>query len=161
MIRPNAHNEDMSPRPTLILGLGNILLSDEGIGVHLVEQLAHCGLPDKVELVDGGTFGMDLLDTIAGRDHVIVIDCADIDGPPGAIEQIPLERLVKVSAGKLSLHEFGLVELLHTARILDCLPDKLTILGVKPAVVKSGTQLSPQVAAQVPRLLQRIIEIAV
>lgn len=140
------------PARVLILGIGNLLLSDEGVGVHAVRCLARQVLPPGVELLDGGTSGADLVDHLEGRAKVVVIDAADGDGPPGTVYRCEARDLIE-QEGELSLHEFGLADSLHMAERLGCAPRRVVVLGVQPATMEPGLELSPGVAAALPGIL--------
>jgi len=137
----------------LILGIGNLLLSDEGVGIHAIRCLTPGELPPDVETLDGGTSGADLVDHLEGRDKVIVIDAADGDGPPGTVFRCEASDLMDQEA-PLSLHEFGLIDSLRMAQQLGCAPRRVVVLGVKPATMEPGLELSPEVAAALPGVLK-------
>lgn len=143
---------DKQSANVLILGIGNLLLCDEGIGVHAVRCLAQRILPPGVEVLDGGTSGADLVDHLEGRTKVIVIDAASGDGPPGTIYRCEARDLIE-QEGALSLHEFGLADSLHMAERLGCAPQRVVVLGVQPATMEPGLELSPEVAAVLPGVL--------
>lgn len=141
----------------LILGIGNILLRDEGVGVRVIEVLGSYSLPEGVELVDGGTAGADLLDVIADREQVIVIDAIGGDFCPGTIVRFSQNELEQLSRGPLaSLHDLNLTETLIMARLLGCAPGQVTIFGIKPAVVECGIGLSREVEKTVPAVIREI-----
>lgn len=88
---------------TLILGVGNLLMSDDGVGVHVVQRLAASRvLPDEVQAVDGGTCGLDLLQYFEGVDHLIVVDAANLNRPPGSIQRLMGEQVPAFLAQKVS-----------------------------------------------------------
>jgi hydrogenase maturation protease len=144
---------DESRASVLIVGIGNLLLSDEGVGVHAVRGLAQQVLPPGVEVLDGGTSGADLVDHLEGRTKVIVIDAASGDGPPGTVYRCEARELIE-QEGSLSLHEFGLADSLHMAERLGCAPQRVIVLGVQPATLEPGLELSPEVAAVLPGILK-------
>ena len=139
--------------PVLIVGIGNLLLSDEGVGVHAVRSLTEQELPAGIELLDGGTSGADLVDHLEGRTKVIVIDAASGDGPPGTVYRCKAHELIEQQGG-LSLHEFGLADSLHMAMQLGCAPQDVIVLGVQPASLAPGLELSPEVAKVLPGVLK-------
>ena len=150
-------------KPILVLGIGNILLKDEGAGVHVVRELTaraeRGGSPGRhdVELYDGGTFGIDLLDTIANRRKVIVIDAVRADAAPGTVLRFTAADLAQREEADLSLHQVGLCETLAMARQLGCAPEEVVIFGIVPATLESGLELSPQVAAVMPRVIDLVL----
>ena len=142
--------------PVLILGIGNILMRDDGVGVRAIEALRQVPLPDTVELLDGGTFGADLLDEIANRRKLIVLDAMGTDAAPGAVLRLSGADLWQEQEA-LSLHEFGLVETLKMARQLGCAPAEVVVFGVQPQEIALSLELSPAVAAAIPRLVEQIL----
>jgi len=150
-------NECDNRPPVLVLGIGNILLRDEGIGVHVVEALREYLLPESIELVDGGTTGADLLDVISDRRKVVVIDAMNADLEPGSLLRLSLDDLVAGQSAAVSLHEIGLVETFTMARHLRSAPDEVVVIGVKPKEIRPSTQLSPELAAIVPVIVKQVI----
>ncbi len=142
-----------------MLGIGNILLRDEGVGVRVIESLAKCyKLPAGVELLDGGTSGMDLLYTISGRDLLIVCDAVNSDAPPGTVIQITGDDVPAFFQTKLSPHQVGLSDVLATLKLLDELPPVVSIVGIVPEDLSLGIELSPTAAAAVDHALTMIID---
>ena len=144
-------------RPVLVLGIGNILLGDEGIGVRVIEAMQAMDLPADVELVDGGTAGADLLDVLSDRRKVIVIDAMDADCAPGTVVRLTVDDLLPDSSGGISLHEVGLLATLTMARHLGSAPDEVILLGVKPKKLELGLELSEELAALVPKIIQLVL----
>jgi hydrogenase maturation protease len=141
-----------SPQPVLVLGLGNLLLRDEGVGIHVVRALARETLPDGVELCDGATAGMALVDLLAGREQVIVIDALDAGEPAGTVLRLDAEDLLAAPHPGCSVHELGLCEALAAARLLGVAPRAVVILGVQPAELTCGLELSAPLARLVPQI---------
>ena len=140
--------------PTLVLGIGNILLRDEGVGVRVIEQMQKMHLPDDVELVDGGTGGADLLDVLAERQKVIVIDAVQADCEAGTVLRFTTEDLVQTNQASMSLHEIGLAESLIMTRQLGCAPEDVVIFGIKTKSTEYGLALSKEVMASVPKVIE-------
>ena len=143
--------------PILVLGIGNILLRDEGVGVRVIEQMQKMHLPDDVELVDGGTAGADLLDVLAERQKVIVIDAVQADCDPGTVLRFAADELVQPDGVGMSLHELGLGEALTMTRQLGCAPKDVVVFGIKPKDTGSGLELSEEVEASVPKVVELIL----
>ncbi len=131
-------------KPVVVLGLGNPLMADEGIGVCLVERLlASADQYPGVDFVDAGTGGFSILYQIEDRRKAIVIDCAFMDEPPGTIKRFTPEEVqsVKVLAHQ-SLHEADLMQIIAMARQLGQAPDEIVIFGIQPQRVEPGLGLS-------------------
>jgi hydrogenase maturation protease len=139
------------------LGVGNILLQDEGVGVRTVEAMGSLPLPSNVELFDGATAGLDLLDVLADRKKVIIIDA--IKGPyePGTVLRLGPEDLVPEEAENVSLHDIGLLETLTVAKQLGIAPREVVILGVMPKALGWGLSLSREIDRLLPKLIQLIL----
>jgi hydrogenase maturation protease len=143
--------------PTLILGVGNILLRDEGVGVHVIQALGRLDLPPDVEVVDGGTAGFALVEILADRRKVIVVDAIAADCAPGTVVRLNGDDLAAPSAPPCSLHEVGLAEALGAARQLGVAPHEVIVIGVQPCQVSCGLELSPTLAALVPRIVDLVL----
>jgi hydrogenase maturation protease len=153
--------EGERPRVTnvLVLGAGNILLSDEGIGVRVVEALQRrYQVPEGVEILDGGTCGMDLLDIIAGRDHLILVDAVATGSTPGTVARLEGEEIPAVFRTKSSPHQLGLQDVLALLRLLDASPAHVTVIGVQPASLDIGLELSPVVAARLDEMVEMVAD---
>ena len=132
---------------TLILGIGNTLLTDEGVGVHVVQHLAanHGGEPD-VTFMDGGTLSFTLAGDIAEHEALIVVDAARLGEAPGTVrcfEDAEMDRYL--GRAQMSVHEVGLSDLMDMARLSDTLPRRRALVGIQPAVIDLGDCLSPPV----------------
>jgi hydrogenase maturation protease len=143
--------------PILVLGIGNILLRDEGVGVRVIERMREMPLPENVELVDGGTAGTDLLDVLAERRKVIIIDAMQSDCEPGAIVRFTADDLVRPDQSTMSLHELGIAETLIMTRQLGCEPREVVVFGIKPKNIDPGLELSKEIAALVPKLVELVL----
>jgi len=143
----------------LILGIGNLLLRDEGVGVHAIQALAtKSELPLDVDLIDGGTAGLDLIDCLADRQKVVVIDAIDAGVAPGTILKLQVPDLIDDDSLVLSAHETGFLAAMKATRLLGCPPTDVTVFGVQTADMSSGLELSAPVAAQMPQLLAIVLE---
>ena len=141
----------------LVLGVGNILLSDEGVGVRVVEALQdRYVIPDGIDVVDGGTSGMDMLDIIGGRDHVILIDAMKTGGPPATIVRLCGDEVPAFFGLKISPHQLGLSDVLAALKILECEPANMTLIGIEPADLDLGLELSPTIAGKLDDLVQMV-----
>jgi len=138
----------------LVLGIGNLLLSDDGVGIHAIQQLEkQYTLPAEVQVVDGGTCGLDLLQFLEGVDHLVIIDAAQLGKPPGTIVRMEGDHVPAYLALKTSPHEIGLPELLFTARLTDIYPPRVVIFGMQPQSIETTLGLTPPVAAKLDELV--------
>ena len=140
------------------MGLGNPLMADEGIGIHLIQRLSErAEAYPGVEFVDAGTGGMAVLHLIAGRRKAVFIDCAFMDEPPGTMRRFTPEdvRSRKVLAHQ-SLHEADLLQIINMAQALGQSPKEIVLFGIQPAVVEPRQALSQSVANKVDRYLSAI-----
>ncbi len=141
----------------VILGIGNILMSDEGIGVHAVEALQQRFLlPDDVEVVDGGTTGMELLPDLQGADHLIVIDAVRVGVPPATVVRMEGDEVPAFFKTKLSPHQVGLSDVLAALRFSGSAPGHVVLIGVQPVSLEVAMELTPKVAAQMDRVLELV-----
>ena len=145
------------PKPILILGVGNILLRDEGVGVRVIEALQSMDLPGDVELYDGATAGADLAYCLDGRKRVIVIDCIHGDSPPGTVFRFTPEDVISQEGGRLSLHQIGLIDALRMAAQLGSAPGDVVIYGITPKELSYGLDLSPEIAAVIPKIVELVL----
>lgn len=143
----------------LILGVGNVLMTDDSIGVRAVEELERrFSMPEGVELLDGGTSGIELLRHISGRDCLIIIDAVKGGLPPGTVARVEGEDVPARFMTRISPHQLGLSDLLAAAKLTGELPREMVLFGIEPKRVELGLQLSEEVAAGFERLLAVVIE---
>lgn len=142
---------------TLILGLGNTIMTDDGIGPKVIDRLRLDGeLPAAITLLDGGTLGLDLLPHLEGVERLIIVDAVETGAPPGTLVRLAGEDVPVALETKLSPHQMGLKDLLAVARLMDCLPPEVVLVGVQPGCLELGTELTPAVAAQLPELARMV-----
>jgi hydrogenase maturation protease len=138
---------------TLILGIGNNLLSDEGVGVHVIRFLEthHADVPD-VTYLDGGTLSFTLAEPIADHDNLIVVDAARLGQPPGTVKCLVGEEMDRYLKGnRASVHEVGLVDLFDISRLSGTFPVNRALIGVEPESLGWGDSPSASVAPAVPQ----------
>ena len=146
-------------RPVVVLGLGNPLMGDEGIGVYLVDQLARSSSQyPSVDFIDAGTGGLSVLHYMEDRRKAVIIDCAFMDREPGAIRRFTPEevRSTKVLAHQ-SLHEADLMRIIAMARQLGQAPEEIVIFGIQPERVEFGHGLSPTLMNQADQYISLIL----
>jgi hydrogenase maturation protease len=135
----------------LVLGLGNLLLSDDGLGLRLVETLAAEG--SAADFLDGGTQGLALLAYLANRCALIILDAVALGAPPGTVHVLQGDTLSAHHA--VTAHGSNALELLAAARLIGDLPPSVTIIGIEPECITTGIGLSPAVEAAIPEALSR------
>lgn len=138
----------------VVLGIGNILLSDEGVGVRVVEQLErNFVLPATVNVIDGGTCGMEMLEQLENLDALIVVDCVRHGQPPATPVLLKGDVVPVFFKTKLSPHQVGLSDVLASLEFTGKAPQYTAIVGIQPVSMELGLDLTPQVAARVPELV--------
>jgi hydrogenase maturation protease len=143
---------------TLVLGIGNVLLQDEGVGVHALHEIERrFELGDEVELLDGGTAGVELLRYLDGREHVIVIDAIAAGHQAGTVFRVEGEDVPRLFHVRISPHQIGLSDVLATALITDALPATIVMFGVEPHAIKTGLSLTPVVEASLDKLVDTVV----
>ena len=163
MMRQEQHEIAMplpgqSVSPILILGLGNILLQDEGIGVKVVEALLQkYQFPENVEVMDGGTAGMALYEHVLGREHLIVVDAVKTGRPPGSIVCLQNEEVPVYFRARVSPHQLALADLLAAMEIAGRKPPRVQVIGIEPVALGTGLDLSAQVQDKLNTLMNRVI----
>ena len=142
----------------LILGVGNLLLSDEGVGVHVAQKMMDMHLPPEVHVVEGGTDGFGLAHVILQADRMILIDAVKEGGPPGSIYRFDIKDCPPYpDIFKTSVHQISILEVINLSSLIGSTP-RTTIIGIEPACMEMGMELSPAVEAKVPRVIQMIKE---
>lgn len=143
----------------LLLGVGNLLLKDEGLGVHAVRRLMEMDLPPHVEVMDGGTGGFDLLDAIEGRQKVVMIDAIKAGKEPGTLYRFAAEDMENQAKCRLSLHDIDVGDLLQLMDVLDVRKPEILVIGVEPKDMDSASlELSPEIEARLPRLIEVVLK---
>ena len=149
-------NPAMGPS-VLILGLGDILLQDEGVGVRVVEQLQRqYRISGAVEVLDGGTAGMSLLEHIRNRDHLIVVDAVRTGQAPGTVITLNGEEVPAFFQSRVSPHQMGLADTLAVLDLMGEKPADVTVIGVEPQDLDVGLELSDLVSTRVGELVERL-----
>lgn len=143
---------------TLVLGLGNILLRDEGVGVQAVQQLMErFEFADDVQVLDGGTLGLDLLHYLEEADRVLIVDAVETGNAPGTLSRFSGDEVPAFLGVKVSPHQMGLTDLLAASRLRGRFPLELVLVGVEPEVIDTGLELSSSVASQMDALLEQVL----
>jgi hydrogenase maturation protease len=149
----------MGTTKPLVLALGNILMQDEGLGVHALNYLTERYLfPDDVQLLDGGTIGLALLPYVADATDLLILDCIDNRQAAGTLVRLEGAEVPAALAIKMSVHQVGLQDLLAASSLQGTLPQRLVLWGIQPASVDWGTALSPAVAACLDDLSRAVVQ---
>jgi hydrogenase maturation protease len=146
-----------SPATHVVLGLGNTLHTDDGIGPQAIERLrSDVRVPADVALIEGGTLGLELLTYIWDCSYLLVLGAVDVGQPPGTLVRMSSQE-VQTLPGKGSVHQMGVADLLVALLVLASRTPEIVLLGVQPASTDWGTELSPAVAAVLPALTDAAI----
>jgi hydrogenase maturation protease len=149
------------PIDVLVLGLGNTLLADDGVGIHVVRRLARDpNAPRFLHPIDGGTLGFRLLTHVTPSDALLVVDAADLGDPPGTIRLLDGHALGRhlSRGGRNRPPAAGLVDLLTLARLEGWSPARLALVGIQPRLIDWGEQLSDPVAQSLPAACRAVVE---
>jgi hydrogenase maturation protease len=143
------------PIPLLIVGLGNVLLGDDGLGVAAVERLKQdFDLPEGVSAIDGGTLGLSLLPLLQSARRVILVDAIAADAKPGSLVRLEGDDVAHAAAHRLSPHQVGVADLLDGLRLLGGMPEEIILLGIVPEKI----ELSLESSAAVHRSMGRLVD---
>lgn len=146
---------------TLVLGIGNTLLKDEGVGIQVIRALLQSAPPtESVDYLDGGTLSFTLAGPIAEAAQLIVVDAAQMQAPPGTVRMLVGEEMDAFVSGnrKASVHEVGLTDLMAIAKLTGRWPRRRALLAIQPKEMDWGESLSPEVAAAVPEACRLVRE---
>ena len=145
--------------PTIaVLGVGNILLTDEGIGVRVIEALQQrYRLPDHVLVLDGGTAGMELLEPLEGLDKLIIADAVRVGQAPGSVVLLQGDEVPAFFRTKISPHQIGLSDLLAALELTEKAPREVALIGLQPVSLETGMELTPEAEAKVPEMLALVL----
>lgn len=146
-------------KQALVIGLGNPIMADDGLGIAALERLREGWIfPESVSLVDGGTWGMNLLPLIEQATELLLVDAVDRGEPAGRLMVLEREQVPRFLGLKLSPHQVDLREVLALAELRGHLPEKLVVMGLQPARVEMFSGLSPALECGMDRLLAAVIE---
>ena len=147
-------------RGTLVLGIGNVFLSDEAVGVRVIEALQQrFHLPEDLDVIDGGTCGFELMSDMADREHIIVVDAVLAqDKAPGSILILKDKEVPAVFTRKISPHQLGLSDVLSALTMTDEFPERITLIGIIPETMEFKMELSPVVQKSMEQALNILVE---
>ncbi len=146
---------------TLLLGLGNILLKDERIGVHVVNTIKEkYSCPPELEIIDGGTLGLDLLPLFEQYDRILIVDAVNFGREPGYIGVLENDQIPAVIFSKLSVHQIGLADLISVAKLKGVMPSKICVIGMQPADIDFafGLEMSDVINANIDKVVDLTID---
>lgn len=142
----------------LVLGLGNVLLGDDGVGPAAIARLERdYRIPPAVRLVEGGTLGLLLLDEIAEAQHVILVDAVATDAPPGTAVRLDGAEVFSAVRDRLSVHQVGVADLLNAARLIGRYPASVVLLGLVPGAIGLGLERTSAVDDAIGTLVSAIV----
>jgi hydrogenase maturation protease len=150
----------MTDKKIKVLGCGNTLVGDDGVGIRTIERLQQIKLPPNVEVIDAGVGGLAILSWIEDADKVIIIDAVQTDNePPGTVYEFTDKELPPSNMFMLSLHDLNLVDTINVGRMVQKMPDEIVIIGVEVKRVAEFTkELTPEVEAAVPEVLDLVLK---
>ena len=142
----------------MVVGIGNYILQDEGVGVHAINRLMEMDFPEGVEIVDGGTHSYYLVDFFCQADNLIIIDAIQAGEEPGTMYRAPLEEMgLKSEENCTSLHQLHFIEAIKMVNLMGYYP-RVIVFGVEPQVIDWGLELTPSIAEKLPRLTELVAQ---
>ncbi len=142
-----------------MLGIGNLLMADDGLGVHAVQKLKDFQFPENVEIVDGGTRGLDLLPFLEDKTHIIFIDAINLNKKPGELIILKGDELKSYLNIKFTPHEIGISDLLFSAGLMGILPEEIVLIGLQPYKIEPEIELSDVIKEKLNLLIDEILKI--
>ena len=148
----------MSNKKIAIIGVGNILMGDEGFGVRVIQYLKKAGVPNNVSLIDAGTWFFNIAASLTDFDRVIVVDIAKGGKEPGTIYRFLEKDIKSNNSGSISLHDFGVIESLNLERLVRRMPDDIVFYGIEPDKIELSMDLSEKLKALIPKVSKEILK---
>lgn len=143
----------------LVLGIGNLVMSDDGVGVKVVQRMQREYLfAQAVEIMDGGTLGLDLLPKLEGIERLIVVDAVETGEKPGTCVRLTGRELPIALETKVSPHQMGLKDLLSVAELMGHMPREMVLIGVQPGSIEMDTELTAEVEVKVDVLIRMVLD---
>ena len=153
------YDEIVPVAPVTVLGIGNIILRDEGFGVRAMEYLEeHYSFPQEVRLLDGGTLGPELLHFVTGTEKLLILDAVAGDAAPGTVYRFENDAVMAHFQEKMSSHEIGIQDVLAWLTVTGRSIPNVVVLGMQPYELTAGLTLSPEMAAALPSFAHRAVE---
>ncbi len=150
----------MTDKNIKVLGCGNTLVGDDGVGIRAIERLRQMELPQNVEVIDAGVGGLSILSWIEDADKVVIVDAVQTGNePPGTVYRFTDRELPPSNMFMLSLHDLNLVDTINVGRMVQKMPDEIVIIGVEVKRVAEFTrELTPEVEAAVPEVMELVLK---
>ena len=149
--------EDFRSSDTVVIGVGNTILSDEGVGVHAARLLeSDPRVPAGVTILDGGTLGLELIPYASDASRILILDAMNSGKAPGTLARMTGKDLLGTTAGR-SVHQLGVADLIAALFLMSSGPQEIVVLGVQPANTDWGTTLSPEVEAALVLLVDAAV----
>ena len=143
----------------LVLGVGNVLMTDDSVGIRVINELERrFRFPESVELLDGGTSGIELLSYIADKDYLIIVDAIKSDYPPGTVVKVEGEDVPAKFMTRISPHQLGLSDLLAAATLTGELPKQMVLFGIEPKRVELGLEMTEEVKGSFEKLVGVVVD---
>jgi hydrogenase maturation protease len=146
-------------RSKLLVGVGNVLKCDDGVGVRAAERMANLGLSPEIEVCDAGTVGLEAAQLLEGRKRVVVVDAIDVGAPPGTVFRLAPEQLRPYVNSAVSLHDLHLLDALNETRLVGTAPEEVVVLAVQGGDWSTGIGLSPAVEAALDKIVRSACEL--
>ena len=151
-------NSEQIPARTLVLGVGNLLMSDEGIGLRVLERLVTTyTVPEEVLILDGGTLGLDLLYYLEGKENLLLLDAVEARKEPGYTIRLEGEQVPAFLSIKISPHQIGISDMLFAAKLKGIYPPNVVLWGIQPDRIEIGLELSETLQNKVNYLVDQVI----
>jgi hydrogenase maturation protease len=151
------HQSDQNTAPVVVLAIGNVLRSDEGVGIHALRRLlGRYRLAQHAQALDGGVIGLDLLPHLVGCEALLVIDAMETGGPPGTVQRWEGNEIPVAWQQKLSMHQAGLFDLLAMLELQGHFPSRVVVWGIQPESLEWGLEPTPVVARSLDRLVDGV-----
>ena len=149
---------DAVSKSVLVLGIGNLVMCDDGVGVRVVQELqrSYC-FPENVKVVDGGTLGLDLLPMLENVTHLILVDAVETGEKAGTLIRLSGAELPVVLATKLSPHQMGLKDLLAVSELMGHSPREMVLIGVQPGCIEMGVEMTSDVDARLDEMIAKVL----
>lgn len=151
-------SQERTTKNIKIIGIGNTLFTDEGVGVHLLEYIREA-LPkaDNIEIIEGATDGIRLLGSVEDADYLIFLDAINSGKEPGTIINLKDKDIPSCFSQKMSVHQMGIQDLIYASTVRDTLPEEMYLFGVQPESLEIGFELTECISNRIPELVELVV----